>query len=166
MFCRNYLQFNRQFWYFVLFCRSALLCRFNIPRDLLLQRLATRQSKIIIFKTHASLYPIRRQSLLPCCRLCHTWSTLPTTASELYISLFCCRAYEHECAVVDTNKRIRYPRTGNEQVSTIWLASDWVGLCRATEGCTHRLCLRCCHWLQGCAEWLIELWFYVPLDTK
>ena len=31
MFCRNYLQFNRQFWYFVLFCRSALLCRFNIP---------------------------------------------------------------------------------------------------------------------------------------
>jgi len=45
-------------------------------RDLLLQRLATRQSKIIIFKTHASLYPIRRQSLcvrrqslLPCCRI-------------------------------------------------------------------------------------------------
>ena len=31
MFCRNYLQFNGQFWYFVLFCRSALLCRFNIP---------------------------------------------------------------------------------------------------------------------------------------
>jgi len=30
MFCRNYLQFNRQFWHFVLFCRSALLCRFNI----------------------------------------------------------------------------------------------------------------------------------------
>ena len=26
MFCRNYLQFNRQFWYFVVFCRSALLC--------------------------------------------------------------------------------------------------------------------------------------------
>ena len=31
MFCQNYLQFNGQFWYFVLFCRSALLCRFNIP---------------------------------------------------------------------------------------------------------------------------------------
>ena len=43
-----------------------LLC---YARDLLQQRLATRQSKIIILKTHASLYPIRRQSLLPCCRI-------------------------------------------------------------------------------------------------
>jgi len=32
MFCQNYLQFNGQFWYFVLFCRSALLCRFNISQ--------------------------------------------------------------------------------------------------------------------------------------
>ena len=30
MFCRNYLQFNRQFWYFF-FCSAVLLCRFNIP---------------------------------------------------------------------------------------------------------------------------------------
>jgi len=60
MFCRNYLQFNRQFWYFVLFCRSALLCRFNLPQNRFDPAAAPFCSALPIQFTPEPIWPRRR----------------------------------------------------------------------------------------------------------
>jgi len=53
----DWLQFNRQFWYFVLLCRSALLCRFNIPQNLV-------HHQCYIFYTSSVLYCLGHSELL------------------------------------------------------------------------------------------------------